>query len=107
MLCIDICRYPAVSLYSKSYFAGLQYRCGFRNQIFTQVTQYIKEAEHARSTIVVINCESYRKFADNGSDGKTYQGIILQRYNKSTIDTCKHQVLADLTNLNDKMLKVG
>ena len=43
------------------------------------------------------------KFADDDSGGKMYQGITLQRYNEATIATCKHQVLADLTNLDDKM----
>ena len=43
------------------------------------------------------------KFSNDGSGGKTYQGITLQRYNEATVATCKHQVLSDLTNLDDKM----
>ena len=43
------------------------------------------------------------KFSNDGSGDKRYQGITLQRYNETTIATCKHQVLSDLTNLDDKM----
>ena len=43
------------------------------------------------------------KFSNDGSGCKTYQGITLQRYNEATVATCKHQVLSDLTNLDDKM----
>ena len=43
------------------------------------------------------------KFSNDSSGGKMYQGITLQRYNEATVTTCKHQVLSDLTNLDDKM----
>ena len=41
------------------------------------------------------------KFSNDGSGGKTYQGITLQRYNEATVAT------SDLTNLDDKMRMVG